>query len=91
MGLRSAFIFSGAATMPVNPHYRHGPVLDTRRKRCPICHQAVYSLAGIHPQCAIKLVDSSPLNIPIPDGAGSQAPYAITLQGAAPPVKRPAV
>ena len=36
------------------PKYRHAPIFDPERKRCPVCHQAVYSLAGIHPQCAIK-------------------------------------
>ena len=37
------------------PRYRHTPIFDSQRKRCPICNQSVYSLAGIHPQCAIKL------------------------------------
>jgi hypothetical protein len=37
------------------PRYRHTPSFDSQRKRCPICNQSVYSLAGIHPQCAIKL------------------------------------
>ena len=37
------------------PRYRHTPIFDTNRKRCSICDQPVYSLAGIHPQCAIKL------------------------------------
>ena len=37
------------------PRYRHTPIFDTNRKRCSICSQPVYSLAGIHPQCAIKL------------------------------------
>jgi hypothetical protein len=36
------------------PKYRHTPIFDPDRKRCEVCHQAVYSLAGIHPQCAIK-------------------------------------
>ncbi len=36
------------------PKYRHTPVFDADRKRCPVCNRAVYSLAGIHPQCAIK-------------------------------------
>ena len=36
------------------PKYRHKPIVDPERKRCPVCHQPVYSLAGIHPQCAIK-------------------------------------
>jgi hypothetical protein len=36
------------------PRYRHTPIFDPERKRCAVCHRAVYSLAGIHPQCAIK-------------------------------------
>ena len=36
------------------PKYRHTPILDPERKRCEVCHHAVYSLAGIHPQCEIK-------------------------------------
>ncbi len=36
------------------PKYRHTPIFDAERKRCPVCHRAVYSLSGIHPQCAIK-------------------------------------
>jgi hypothetical protein len=37
------------------PRYRHTPVFESDRKRCPICNHAVYSLAGIHPQCAERL------------------------------------
>ncbi len=37
------------------PAYRHTPIFDPERKRCPICHHSVYSLAGIHPQCAKRL------------------------------------
>ena len=40
------------------PKYRHAPIIDPDRKRCPVCHQSVYSLAGIHPQCAIKRADA---------------------------------
>ena len=40
------------------PRYRHTPIFDTNRKRCSICSQPVYSLAGIHPQCVIKLPES---------------------------------
>ena len=36
------------------PKYRHTPIYDAERKRCSVCHRAVYSLAGVHPQCAIK-------------------------------------
>ena len=41
------------------PRYRHTPTFDTNRKRsCSICGQPVYSLAGIHPQCAIRLPEA---------------------------------
>ena len=38
-------------------NYRHAPIIDLNRKRCPVCNQPVYSLAGIHPQCAVKRAD----------------------------------
>jgi len=41
------------------PKYRHTPIFDPERKRCPICHHSVYSLAGVHPQCA-KRLDEQP-------------------------------
>jgi hypothetical protein len=37
------------------PNYRHAPIFDPERKRCPVCHHSVYSLAGIHPHCAKRL------------------------------------
>jgi hypothetical protein len=38
----------------VNPKHYHKPnVTLPHRARCPICKQAVYSPAGIHPQCAM--------------------------------------
>jgi hypothetical protein len=36
------------------PKYRHTPIFDAERKRCPVCRRAVYSLADVHPQCALK-------------------------------------
>jgi hypothetical protein len=27
------------------------------RVRCPVCHETVYSRAGIHPQCAVRQSD----------------------------------
>lgn len=36
----------------MNPKHFHTPV--STRVRCPICHQPVYSRAGIHPQCAMR-------------------------------------
>jgi hypothetical protein len=41
----------------MSPNYRHAPIFDPERKRCPVCHHSVYSLAGIHPQCAKRLDD----------------------------------
>jgi hypothetical protein len=36
------------------PGYYHNPPKPfSTRVRCPVCHQEVYSRAGIHPQCAV--------------------------------------
>jgi hypothetical protein len=39
----------------MNPmHYYHTPVKPiSTRASCPVCHETVYSRAGIHPQCAV--------------------------------------
>ena len=37
---------------PMNPSHVHTPV--STRVRCPVCHHAVYSRGGIHPQCAVR-------------------------------------
>jgi hypothetical protein len=39
------------------PNYRHAPIVDPLRKRCPVCNHPVYSPAGIHPQCAVSITD----------------------------------
>ncbi len=41
----------------MSSNYRHAPIVDTSRKRCIVCHHAVYSASGIHPQCAVRLFD----------------------------------
>ena len=43
----------------MNPRYYHlqTPLLDPRRKLCPVCHYAAYSRGGIHPQCAERQAD----------------------------------
>jgi hypothetical protein len=51
----------------VNPKHLHTPV--STRVRCPVCHHAVYSRAGIHPQCAMLLADPPRLK-----SKASQAP-----------------
>jgi hypothetical protein len=39
----------------MNPKHLHTPL--STRARCPVCHEAVYSRAGIHPQCAVRQAD----------------------------------
>jgi hypothetical protein len=35
------------------------PLFDQRpRPRCPVCGETSYSVAGIHPQCAVRRLDS---------------------------------
>jgi len=36
----------------MNPKHVNSPA--SNRARCPVCHQPVYSRAGIHPQCAVR-------------------------------------
>jgi len=36
----------------MNPKHVHTP--SSTRARCPVCHEAVYSRGGIHPQCAVR-------------------------------------
>ena len=39
-------------------HYYHTqPKPVSTRARCPVCNQAAYSAAGIHPQCAERQAD----------------------------------
>ena len=42
----------------MNPRHYRTPVWPvSTRLRCPVCNEAVYSTAGIHPQCAVRLSD----------------------------------
>jgi hypothetical protein len=42
----------------VATRYYHTPLEPvSNRVRCPVCHEAVYSRAGIHPQCAVRQAD----------------------------------
>lgn len=55
------------------PGHRHNPPKPvSTRVRCPVCHQEVYSRAGIHPQCAVRQSEAmKPKNpaIVVPDTA----------------------
>jgi hypothetical protein len=43
----------------MNPasYYHSPPKPVSTRVLCPVCHQAAYSQAGIHPQCAERQAD----------------------------------
>ena len=67
----------------MNSRHYHTPITDSRRKRCPICDKPVYSLAGIHPQCAIKQNDGVP---PISNEPVDPV-IAVATTGTAPAIK----
>ena len=65
----------------MNPKSYHTPHPVSTRVRCPVCHQEVYSRAGIHPQCAVRQSDPpKPKN----RSKGASEPAIETV--AAPPV-----
>ena len=39
-------------------YYHNPPRPVSTRVQCPVCHQSVYSNAGIHPQCAAHQTES---------------------------------
>ena len=42
----------------MNTRYYHTPLKAvSSRPTCPVCHESVYSRAGIHPQCAVVQSD----------------------------------
>lgn len=59
----------------MNPKHVHSP--SSTRARCPVCHQAVYSRAGIHPQCAMRQAEPprpKPKRDLPPDGTADPQP-----------------
>lgn len=54
----------------MNPKHYHAPA--STRVRCPVCHQAVYSRAGIHPQCAMRQAEP-----PRPKGGAPKEPAPV--------------
>ena len=57
----------------MNPKHFHTPL--PTRVRCPVCREAVYSRAGIHPQCAVKQNE--------PPKPKEKAPVALVVDGTA--------
>jgi hypothetical protein len=66
----------------MNPKsYRTPTQADSTRVRCPVCHEAVYSRAGIHPQCAVRQSD--------PPRPKAKPPGAVVNIGEAPKAVEP--
>jgi len=59
-------------------HAKHDFVPMTPRALCPVCKKAVYSPAGIHPQCAMWQSDPGRLTgkRPKPAALAATAPVA---------------
>lgn len=56
----------------MNPKsYRNLANPVSTRVRCPVCHEAVYSRAGIHPQCAVR--QSEPPKVSAKEKAKAEA------------------
>jgi hypothetical protein len=58
-------------------YYHTPPPPASTRVRCPVCHEEVYSRAGIHPQCAARQCDpprpKGKAVVPIPTMPAGQA------------------
>jgi hypothetical protein len=57
-GQRTSDELTRKATLMFPGYYHTPPKPVSTRVRCPVCHQEVYSMAGIHPQCAVKQSES---------------------------------
>jgi hypothetical protein len=61
----------GRSSVPEAARVEEAPVKSIHipsnpRPRCPVCHNPVYSPAGIHPQCAVKAGESTAPRKPDP-------------------------
>jgi hypothetical protein len=65
----------------MNP--KHFPTSAPNRARCPVCHQAVYSRAGIHPQCAMRQAEPPRPKVGAPRAAGGAPPAAVAAEAPA--------
>ena len=78
----------------MNPkHYYHTPMKPTStRVSCPVCHQPVYSRAGIHPQCAVAQSDPPrPRVKKLPDGTILDPAVDIAVEPGAVVVDQPPI
>jgi hypothetical protein len=74
----------------MNPasYYHSPPKPVSTRARCPVCQQSVYSLAGIHPQCAERQADPPR---PKSKAKGDLAPVDLGAEVISDAVVKPAV
>ena len=80
----------------MNTRYYHTPLKTiSTRARCPVCHESVYSRAGIHPQCAVvqsdppKLRGKKKLVPDLLDGAATAPDQVAANVVAIPPTVEP--
>jgi hypothetical protein len=72
------------------PKYRHNPIFfDSQRKHCPVCNHPVYSLAGIHPQCAIERAVASELRSRKEAAPKADVPVVVKTLGTGTAMKAP--
>lgn len=51
------------------PHKKPEPLIPVQtHDRCPVCGEVSYSLAGVHPQCAVQQADEKRVKRNKPDG-----------------------
>ncbi len=77
----------------MTPRYYHTPPQQpSTRARCPVCHEAVYSRGGIHPQCAVRQSDRpDPKNKPKEAAEGPGPDHDAPEAEGVPPEDRPTV
>lgn len=69
----------------MNPKYHHyhtPPQAVSTRVRCPVCHEEVYSLAGIHPQCAVRQCDPPKVKTRGQKSPSDVEPVSVALKAA---------
>jgi hypothetical protein len=69
----------------MNPKYHHyhtPPPRVSARVRCPVCHEEVYSRAGIHPQCAVRQCDPPRVKNKRQEPASDVDPVPVAIKAA---------
>ena len=67
-------------------HYHTPPQAVSARVRCPVCHEEVYSRAGIHPQCAARRNDPPKVKDKEPTSPPAVGPVSVAIKAAEPAV-----